>query len=291
MVGRSEIRAKPVPRRGLWVFTLVIVLIVTFIGWTFATSPNVHWDVIARYQFSNAILQGLLVTVELALICEVTGLVLGVGLAVMRLSSSTVLSWLSALYVWVFRSIPLLVQLILWFNLGLLFPRLGIPGTSFIFETNDLLTGFVAAVLGLTLHEAAYNAEIVRGGILAVDQGQVEAAQALGMSRWLSLRRVVLPQAIRVIVPTAGNQFISLVKNTSLVAFIAGGDLLSTAQNIYSGNFEVVALLLVASLWYLLLVSITSVMQSRLERRFGRGTMPSTTRRGNKTASAAPAGA
>jgi len=291
MVGKSEIRAKPVPRRGLWVFTLVIVLIVTFIGWTFATSPNVHWDVIARYQFSNAILQGLLVTVELALICEVTGLVLGVGLAVMRLSSSTVLSWLSALYVWVFRSIPLLVQLILWFNLGLLFPRLGIPGTSFIFETNDLLTGFVAAVLGLTLHEAAYNAEIVRGGILAVDQGQVEAAQALGMSRWLSLRRVVLPQAIRVIVPTAGNQFISLVKNTSLVAFIAGGDLLSTAQNIYSGNFEVVALLLVASLWYLLLVSITSVMQSRLERRFGRGTMPSTTRRGNKTASAAPAGA
>lgn len=249
-----------------------------FLVWTFATSPNVHWEVIAHYQFSGAILGGLLVTIKLTALCEVTGLALGIALAVLRLSASRVLSALSALYVWVFRSVPLLVQLILWFNLGLLFPRLGIPGTAAIISTNDLINGFVAAVLGLTLHEAAYNAEIVRGGILAVDHGQVEAAQALGMTRLLALRRVVLPQALRVIVPPAGNQFISLLKNTSLVAFIAGGDLLSTATNIYAGNFEVVALLLVVSAWYLLLVSLTSLLQGRLERRFGRGTTMTTDR-------------
>lgn len=291
MAPQNEIRAKPVPRPGLWALTVVAVLVAAFLVWTFASSPNVHWDVIANYQFADAILQGLLVTLKLAVICEITGLLLGIGLAVMRLSSSRVLSWLSGIYVWVFRSVPLLVQLVLWFNLGLLFPNIGIPGTSFVVETNDVITGFVAALLGLTLHEAAYNAEIVRGGIAAVDRGQVEAAQALGMNRALLLRRVVLPQALRVIVPPAGNQFISLLKNTSLVAFIAGGDLLSTAQNIYSGNFEIIALLIVASLWYLLLVSITSFLQGRLERHIGRSSAQSSKPRRDEPAPAAVAGA
>lgn len=291
MAPQSEIRAKPVPRPGLWALTVVAVLVAAFLVWTFASSPNVHWNVIAKYQFSSAILQGLLVTVKLAVICEIIGLLLGIGLAVMRLSSSRVLSWLSGIYVWGFRSVPLLVQLILWFNLALLFPHIGMPGTSFVVQTNHIITGFIAALLGLTLHEAAYNAEIVRGGITAVDGGQVEAAQALGMNRALLLRRVVLPQALQVIVPPAGNQFISLLKNTSLVAFISGGDLLSTAQNIYSGNFEVIALLIAASLWYLLLVSITSVLQGRLERRFGRSSARPTKPQRDEPAPAAVAGA
>lgn len=264
-----EIRAQPVRKPGLWVLSIVSVAFVLFVLWTLLTSPNVHWDVVGHYVFSVPILQGLLVTIQLTILCEVLGVSLGVVVAVMRLSQSTILRTLSAAYTWFFRSIPLLVQLIFWFNLGLLFPKLGFP--PLMFSTNDLINGFVAAALGLTLHEAAYNGEIVRGGILAVDKGQVEASQALGMNRLLSLRRIVLPQAIRVIIPPLGNQFISLLKNTSLVAFIAGGDLLSTAQNIYAGNFEVIALLVVASLWYLTIVSIGSFLQSRLELRFGRG--------------------
>ena len=272
------IRARPVKKPGLWVLTVAAIGFVVLVLWTLATSPNMHWDVIFSYLFPPPILNGAFVTLQLTVISEALGITLGILLAVMHLSSSRILATLSAVYLWTFRSIPLLVQLIFWFNLGLLFPQLGIPGTPFTLSTNDLINGFIAALLGLTLHEAAYQSEIVRGGILAVDSGQVEAAQSLGMSRFLSLRRIVLPQAIRVIIPPMGNQLISLLKGTSLVAFIAGGDLMTSAQNVYAANFEVVALLVVASLWYLALVSLGTFFQRRIERRFNRGIRGSASR-------------
>jgi polar amino acid transport system permease protein len=190
--------------------------------------------------------------------------VLGVLLAVMRLSPSPVLRLFSAGYTWLLRGTPLLVQILLWGNLALLFQHIG-P-----FDTNRLITPFVASVIALGLNEAAYMAEIVRAGVLSVDQGQVDASLALGMSRALAMRRILLPQALRVIIPPAGNQFISLLKASSLVAIIAGHDLMSTAQNIAAQNYRTIEMLLVASLWYLLIVSVLNVLQRMLEQRLGR---------------------
>ena len=170
----------------------------------------------------------------------------------------------SGLYVWLLRGTPLLVQILVWGNFALLFATIG-P-----FKTNDLLTPFVASLVALGLNEAAYMAEIVRAGILAVDRGQHEASLALGMSRALALRRIVLPQALRVIIPPAGNQFVSLLKATSLVSVIAGGDLLTAAQNISSANLHTIELMLVATFWYLAITSISSLGQLYIERRLGR---------------------
>jgi polar amino acid transport system permease protein len=190
--------------------------------------------------------------------------VLGVVLAVMRISSSAILRVASGAYTWLVRGTPLLVQILIWGNLALLFEYLG-P-----FRTNDVMTPFVASVIALGLNEAAYMAEIVRAGILAVEHGQIDASLALGMSRRLAMRRIILPQALRVIVPPAGNQFISLLKATSLVSVIAGGDLLTAAENIASANLHTLELMLVATFWYLVLTTITSVAQHFAERRLGR---------------------
>jgi len=188
-------------------------------------------------------------------------------LAVMRVSSSPILRLASAGYTWLVRGTPLLVQILIWGNLALLFEHIG-P-----FRTNDVLTPFVASVIALGLNEAAYMAEIVRGGILSVDRGQADASLALGMSRALAMRRIILPQALRVIVPPAGNQFISLLKATSLVSVIAGGDLLTAAENIASANLHTIELMLVATFWYLVLTTITSVAQHFAERRLARGSL------------------
>jgi polar amino acid transport system permease protein len=190
------------------------------------------------------------------------GIVLGVVLAVMRLSKSTLLSGCSWLYIWFFRGTPLLIQLIFWFNLSALF-----PGTN----VNALVTPYVAALLGLTLNEAAYMAEIVRGGLLGVDRGQTEAAQALGIGPNRILLGIVLPQAMRVIVPPTANQTIAMLKNTSLVSVLGVADLLHSAQVIYSRTFETIPLLIVASLWYLVITTVLGVGQHYVERYFGRG--------------------
>ena len=254
----------PLRRPGLWLGSVIAAVLLVWLTIAIWGNPNIVHAVIREYQFAPAILQGLRTTVVLAALAATIGLVLGILLAVMRLSDSVVLRLGSGLYTWMLRGTPLLVQILVWGNLALLFEYIG-P-----FKTNGLLTPFVASVVALGLNEGAYMAEIVRAGILAVDHGQHEASLALGMSRMLALRRIVLPQALRVIIPPAGNQFISLLKATSLVSVIAGGDLLTAAQNISSANLHTIELMLVATFWYLALTSMCSVGQYFIERRLGR---------------------
>ena len=251
-------------RPGLWTASAVAAGVFVLLAISVWRNPNIDHAAIAQYQFAPAILAGLRTTLLLALAAELIGVALGTVLAVALLSDSLVLRWGSRLYVWLLRGTPLLVQIIVWGNLALLFPHLG-P-----FSTNAVLTPFVASVVALGLNEAAYMAEVVRAGLLSVDRGQYEASMALGMRRGLALRRVILPQALRVIVPPAGNQFISLLKATSLVSVISGGDLLTAAENISSANLHTIELMLVATFWYLLVTSVCSAGQHLLERRLGR---------------------
>ncbi|MEU4574366.1 amino acid ABC transporter permease [Nonomuraea sp. ATR24] len=264
------------PRPGRVVAAALAGLALAWLAYTIIVNENLHWDVIVAFLFDPRILSGLLVTIALTVLSMVIGVALGVIAAVMQLSDSPVLRGAAGLYTWFFRGTPLLVQLIFWFNVGLVFPVIGIGvpfgGPMLVeWQANVLITPFIAAALGLTINEGAYMAEIVRAGIRSVDPGQREAAEALGMSHRQILRRVVLPQAMRVIIPPTGNQFISMLKTTSMVSVIAGAELLTVAQRIYLGNFEVIALLVVASVWYLVLTTVASVGQHFLEKRFSRG--------------------
>ena len=254
----------PLRRPWLWLASAAVAVLMALLALSVYRNPNIQHGVIAQYQFAPAILRGLRTTVVLALAAGLIGAVLGVLLAVMRLSSSAVLRLASAFYTWLLRGTPLLVQILIWGNLALLFEFIG-P-----FRTNDVLTPFVASVIALGLNEGAYMGEIVRAGILAVDRGQHDASLALGMSGALGMRRIILPQALRVIIPPAGNQFISLLKATSLVSVIAGGDLLTAAENISSANLHTLELMLVATFWYLVLTTITSAGQFFAERRLAR---------------------
>src|SRR5581483_10204842 len=222
------------------------------------------------------ILHGVTITLELTVLSMVIGIVLGIVAAVMRLSPNPLVSGLSWLYIWFFRGTPLLVQLLFWEFGGALFQKIsiGIPfGPSIIHPSyNSVITGFVAALLGFGLNEGAYMAEIVRAGIISVDEGQSEAAQSLGMGRLQIMRRIVLPQAMRVIIPPTGNETISMLKNTSLVIVLGSVfDLLFATQQIYAANFQTIPLLIVASIWYLTMTSVLYVGQYFVERRFGRG--------------------
>jgi polar amino acid transport system permease protein len=202
----------------------------------------------------------------------------------MRLSANPIARWTSWVYVWLFRSTPVLVQLVFWYNLSALFPRVGLSvpfGGPEIWTTsaNSAITPLTAAILGLALNEAAYMAEIIRSGILSVDAGQAEAATAFGMTRIKALRRVILPQAMRVIAPPTGNELITMLKTTALVSTVAVSDLMYTAQQISSANFEVIPLLVTASLWYLALVSLLMLGQAQLERRLNRSLVRTPRRR------------
>ncbi|GII64190.1 polar amino acid ABC transporter permease [Sphaerisporangium krabiense] len=270
------IRAAHPPRPGRWLLALVAAVFLVWLAYTIIVNENLHWDVITTFLVDGRVLGGLWVTIQLTVLSMLMGLVLGVLAAVMQLSGSPVLRGASALYTWFFRGTPLLVQLIFWFNIGLVFPKfgLGIPfgGPKLMeWQANELITPFTAALLGLGINEGAYMAEIVRAGIRSVDPGQREAAEALGMSHRKVLRRVVLPQAMRVIIPPTGNQFISMLKTTSMVSVIAGAELLTVSQRIYLGNFEVIALLVVASIWYVVLTTLASIGQHFIEKRFERG--------------------
>ncbi|MEV1206169.1 amino acid ABC transporter permease [Microbispora rosea] len=263
-------------RPGRWLGAAVALLFLVWLAYTIIVNENLHWDVIVAYLADGRILGGLWVTIQLTVLSMAIGLALGVLAAVMQLSDNPVLRGTSALYTWFFRGTPLLVQLIFWFNIGLVFPTfaIGVPfgGPKLIeWQANAVITPFTAALLGLAINEGAYMAEIVRAGIRSVDPGQREAAESLGMSHRQVLRRVVLPQAMRVIIPPTGNQFISMLKTTSMVSVIAGAELLTVAQRIYLGNFEVIAMLVVASIWYLVLTTIASVGQHFVEKRFERG--------------------
>ncbi|MDQ1426758.1 MAG: polar amino acid transport system permease protein [Acidimicrobiaceae bacterium] len=236
-----------------------------------------QWDVIGHYFFSAPILDGLVVTLELTVIAMAIGIALGVALAVMRLSPNPLVANASGLYIWFFRGTPVLVQLFFWYDVSYLYPAvtLGIPfGPAFVhFSSNTLVTPFLAAIFGLGLNEGAYMAEIVRAGILSVDEGQTDAAQALGMSRLATMRRVVLPQALRVIVPPLGNETISMLKTSSLASVIAVTEVLRSVQNVYSATYQTVPLLMVASFWYLIVTSVLTIGQYYIERRLARGAL------------------
>jgi polar amino acid transport system permease protein len=249
------------------------VLVAMFIH-SIVANPTWQGSVIRQYLFDSSILRGVVRTLELTVLAMVIGVGGGILLAVMRLSANPVISATSWFYIWFFRGTPVLVQLVIWYNIAALFPHLsfGIPfGPGVHVNSNSLITAFVAALLGLGLNEAAYMAEIVRAGILSVDPGQNEAAQALGMSSGQVMWRIVLPQAMRVIVPPTGNETISMLKTTSLVSVIAGAELFSNAETISATNYKVIQLLLVASLWYLFATSILTTGQYYVERYYARG--------------------
>jgi polar amino acid transport system permease protein len=267
----------PVRHPGRWIAALVVAFLAVVVVHSVATNPRFGWSTVGHYLFSSRILHGLLVTLELTAVSMVIGIVLGVVLAVMRLSRNPLVSAGAWFYIWFFRGTPVLVQLFFWFNaVPSVFKTLtiAIPFTHVtLYSTRmtDFMTAFMAAFLGLALNEGAYMAEIVRAGILSVDEGQVHAAQALGMPSPLTLRRIVLPQAMRVIIPPTGNEFISMLKTTSLASTITYGELLRRAGDIYATNLEIVPLLIVASIWYLFLTTIATIGQYYIERRFARG--------------------
>lgn len=263
-------------RPGRIVGAVVLAFIAASIVWFLVSNERFEWDVVGQYLFHPSVLVGLGMSIALTVIGMVLGSLLGTVLAAGQLSDFLPLRLACITFVGFFRGVPPLVQLIFWYNLAYLIPRIavGVPfgPELFSWSTNDIITPLTAATIGLSLHESAYMAEIIRGGILSVDQGQRDAAAAMGFGRWRTFTGVVLPQAMRVILPPAGSQVIALMKGTSLVSVIAMGDLLRSVQVIYNRTYEVVPMLIVAVVWYLVVVTVLTLVQQRVERHFGRGT-------------------
>lgn len=266
MPDRPEmVEALPVRRTGQWLVGVAALAVALFLVYSFAVSPNIQWTEVIAYFLDGRILSGLWLTILLTVLCMVIGVGGGILLAIMKLSGNPVLNFLSATFLLLFRGTPVLVQIIIWFNLSLVFPYIaGIP-------TNTLITPFAAALLGLGLNEAAYMAEIVRAGIESVDDGQSEATAASGLTKGQALRFVILPQAMRAIIPPTGNQFIGMLKATSLVSVIATQELLTQAQHIYSQNFLTIELLIVTCIWYLLMTTVATIIQSSIETKLSAG--------------------
>ncbi|MER6462506.1 amino acid ABC transporter permease [Streptomyces sp. NPDC001288] len=262
----EDLRVVPRRRYGQWTAAVAVLALLGLATTSVVRNKAFQWDVVADYFTTAAVLRGLWLTLWLTAVVMVLGFALGSLLAAFRLSANPVLREVSRGYVWLFRSIPILVQLLLWFNIGALYPTvLGV-------RTVDLLSPVAVAIVGLTLHEAAYAAEVVRGGLLSVDRGQIEAADALGLSRWRRRRRIVLPQAMRAIVPPAGNMLIGTLKGTSIVSVIAVNDLLFSTQLIYHQTYQVIPLLMVATLWYTVVTSVLGIGQHYVEKHYARGT-------------------
>jgi polar amino acid transport system permease protein len=290
--GDATVKVVPVRHVGRWVGGAVaLVFIAMLVHTLFSKVPNgqttchsnqgcwrFSWNVVGQYFTSSEVFHGLLVTLELTVLAMAIGIVLGVLIAIMRLSRSRLLSSTAWSYTWFFRGTPVLVQLVFWFNIAALYPviTIGLPFFHVTFlhlNDNSIFTPFFAAVVALGLNEAAYFSEIARSGLIAVDEGQTEAATSLGMTRGQTLRLVVLPQAMRVILPPTGNEVISMLKTTSLASSIGVIELLGAVTNIYSATYEVIPLLVVASLWYLIVTTILSIGQFYLERHFAKGAL------------------
>ncbi|MFI5841789.1 amino acid ABC transporter permease [Catenuloplanes sp. NPDC051500] len=271
----EQLRVIPARHPWRWVAALAVAVLLAMALHALITNPAWDWPIVGQYLFYETVLRSVWITLQLTAFGIVFGFALGTVLALMRLSGSPLLSGVAWAYVWVFRSVPLILQLLFWFNLALLYDSisLGVPfGPSFVeFETNALIGPMTAAALGLILHQAAYCAEIVRSGMLSVDAGQQEAAAALGIPWRRQVTRIILPQAMRTIVPTAGNELIGLVKGTSVVYIMAIPELFYQVQVIYARNGRVIALLLVAAIWYLILTTVLSVAQFYIERYYARG--------------------
>ncbi|WP_432522172.1 amino acid ABC transporter permease [Kineococcus sp. SYSU DK006] len=267
----AALRVRRRPRPWNWLAGALTLVFAALLVAALVVNPNFEWGVVAENLFSTQILAGLGRTLQLTVLSMLVGVVLGTLLAVMRGADNLAVSGAASLYVWFFRGTPLLVQLIFWYNLSSLYPTLsfGIPGTSWqvgALATNSVISPYTAALLGLGLNQAAYTAEIVRAGILSVPHGQLDAAASFGMSRAMTMRRVVLPQAMRVIIPPVGNETIGMLKTTSVVSVLAMPELLYSAQIIYARTYQIVPLLIVASLWYLAVTSLLTLVQVRIER-------------------------
>ncbi|HEY8565811.1 MAG TPA: amino acid ABC transporter permease [Beijerinckiaceae bacterium] len=279
IAGLRNVRRRHV---GRWIAVLLILVVMAWIVKAFAEG-QIAWRVVGQFLTAPAILSGLVNTVVMTICAMALGIALGVTFAVMVMSPNPVLKGVALFYIWFFRGTPLILQLLIWFNLALVFPTMGLPGL-FEARTVDVMTPFVATLLGLGMNQGAYTAEVVRGGILSVDLGQTEAAKAIGMTRLTTLRRIVLPQAMRVIIPPVGNEFVSMVKLTSIASVIGYAEVLRNAQTIYYANARVIELLIVAAVWYLLAVTVLQIGQYFLERHFAKG-------RAGRHAMAAPKGA
>ncbi|GAB4582438.1 amino acid ABC transporter permease [Nocardia sp. IFM 10818] len=273
----GELTVAPTRHPWRWVTGgIALVLVAQFVH-GLATNPGWDWPAFADYVTASSVLAALKVTLELTLWGTLLGFFLGIWLAIGRLSKNPVLQVISWTYVWAFRSIPLIVQLLFWFNLAYLYKQvsLGIPfGPEFVrFDTNNVISGFTAAVIGLALHQAAYSAEIIRAGIISVDQGQWEAAKALGLPWRRQFFTVIAPQAMRGILPNAANEVISLFKGTSIVSTMAIAELFYQVQVIFGRNGRVVPLLMVATVWYIVLTSVLNVVQYYIERHYAQGSV------------------
>ena len=267
-----EVTAIAVPKIGHWIGGIALAVFAVIFLQVLLTNVNMQWRVVAQYMLNPAILSGLGMTLLLTALAMVLGLAIGVVLAIMRLSGSHVFQLASWGWIWFFRGVPPLVQMIFWYNLALLLPELsiGIPfgGPKLVsWNTNEVITPFSAAIMGLAFTESAYAAEMIRAGIQAVNTGQTEAAATLGMTREQTLRRIVLPQALRIVIPPIGNDTISMLKFTSLVSVLALPDLLYSAQMVYARTYQTVPLLLVATIWYLVLTTILTAVEHAIEHR------------------------
>jgi polar amino acid transport system permease protein len=261
--------AVPVRHWGRWVSAVVVLLLLGLLVNAFRQA-DVQWSTTREFLTVETVLVGMAKTLWISVLAQALGIVLGVAVAVMRSSGNPVTGAVGWVYVWFFRGTPVYLQLLLWYNLGLIFPTLSVPGIG-SWETTAVMTPFLAALLGLGINEGAYMAEIVRAGIGAVDEGQTEAGKALGMTRGLLLRRIVLPQAMRVIVPPTGNEFINLLKTSALVSIVQYPELIRSVTDVFTSNLQIVELYFVAAIWYLVLTSVFSVGQYYLERRYARG--------------------
>jgi polar amino acid transport system permease protein len=301
--GDATVKVVPVRHVGQWISAAFVLLLLAMLVHTLFSRLQVSgqyschlvsgvrkcrpltewrfsWDIVGHYFFSSEILHGLLITLELTVLAMLIGVILGVLVAVMRLSSNRLLSGTAWTYTWFFRGTPVLVQLTVWLYFSILYPVIsfGIPFTHvtfFQFSTVSVLSPFLAAVLGFGLNEAAYMSEIARAGLISVDEGQTEAATSIGMTRRQTLRFVVLPQAMRVIIPPTGNELISMLKTTSLASSIGVIELLGAATNIVANNYVIMPLLIVASLWYILVTTVLSIGQFYIERHFAKGALRS----------------
>ncbi|PJE96251.1 ABC transporter permease [Streptomyces carminius] len=264
----EAVKAIPVRHYGRWISAVLVLAVLALLVSAFADA-DITWATVGEYLDHETIVRGALNTLWITVLAMLLGVVLGTLLAVMRLSKNPVMSSVAWGYIWIFRGTPVLVQLLLWYNLALIFPILDLG--FYRDEMNDVMTPFLAALLGLGLNEAAYMAEISRAGIQSVDEGQTEAAHALGMTGSRTMRRIVLPQAMRVIIPPTGNEFVNMLKTSSLAYIIQYGEVLLSATKISSRNLAVMELLLVATIWYLVLTTVFSIGQYYLERHFQRG--------------------
>jgi polar amino acid transport system permease protein len=266
----------PAPRIGRWIGIPLAGLFIAWLVYQILVNPGFQWLTVGHYMLNREVLAGIGMTIELTLFVMLMGIMLGIVIALMRLSRDPILPLCAHAFVWFFRGTPVLVQLVFWYNLAALFPdlSLGIPfgGPKFLsISSTAAISSFTAALIGLGLNESAYMAEIVRGGLLSVEVGQWEASKALGHTPLQTLRVIVLPQAMKAIVPPTGNQVIGMLKYTSIASVVGLGELMQSVENIYSRTFETIPMLIVAALWYLIMVSFLSVIQHFIERYYARG--------------------